>query len=76
MSSELWQLEHVASSHIQVSDKTLLCQILMQESARGKYQNKCKSLPLANRKLEQHQEVVLFTEEPFKSDVVEEIQPK
>lgn len=48
----------------------------MQKSVREKYQNKCKSLPLANRKLEQHQEVVLFTEDLFKSDVVEEIQPK
>lgn len=48
----------------------------MQKSEGEKYQNKFKSLPLANRKLEQHQEVMLFTEDPFKSDAVEEIQPK
>lgn len=75
MSSEHWQLKR-AASHMQVSDKTLLFQILLQKSRQEKYRNKCKSLPLANRKLEQHQEAVLFTEDPFKSDVAEEIQPK
>lgn len=35
MSSELWQLEHVAS-HMQVSDETLLCRILMQKVCKRK----------------------------------------